>query len=93
MEIKKKTRIIVFVIMLLTVLIQKTKSRSKRQVQPALLHYWRQPGITGLFFIIIGKREILLIYLPSLIDVSMEVNFCCLDRSVAKIFLHNPEIF
>jgi hypothetical protein len=48
--------------------------------------------LTGLFFIVVGKREILLIDLPSFIDISMQINFRSLDRGVTKIFLHNPEI-
>ena len=48
--------------------------------------------LTILFLIVVGKREILLINLPSFIDIGMEVNFRSLYRSVAKIFLYNPEI-
>jgi len=59
--------------------------------------YWHSQffevsGIITSFLIVVGKREKLLINLPSFINIGMQVNFRCLDRGVAKIFLYNPEI-
>lgn len=54
-------------------------------------------GLTGqqeeLLFISIGKREILLVYLPAFINIRMQVYFRGFYRSVPEVFLHNPEIF
>jgi len=47
----------------------------------------------GLYFLICpGQREILLIDLTSFIDIGMQINFRGLDRGMAEIFLHNPQI-
>ncbi len=44
-------------------------------------------------FIILRKREILLIDLPPFIDVGMQVNFRGLYRGMSKVFLHNSQVF
>ena len=49
--------------------------------------------INELYFLIIRKREILLVYLPAFINIRMEINFRGFYRGMPKIFLHNPEIF
>jgi hypothetical protein len=38
------------------------------------------------------KREILLIYLPPLIDIGMQVNLRGFDGRMTKVFLNDPEI-
>lgn len=38
------------------------------------------------------EREILLVDLSSLVDISMQVNLGGLDRCMTEVFLNNPEI-
>jgi len=44
-------------------------------------------------FVRSGEREVLLVYLPPLVNIRVQVNLGCLNRRVAKVFLDNPQVF
>ena len=90
---KKKAKLSLFVIERCTVFAQLGESLKKSAWLEWLSQFLKVSRLIALFLIIVGKREKLLINLPSFIDIGMQVNFRSLDRGVAKIFLYNPEIF